>query len=308
MLLLSLVSLLSCQGKLPAEVVRAEKVIAEKPDDQTSHFTVGKYYAILGDWEKAVPHLSKGSSEFFRVIADLDMAGADPYVIGEAWWNGAVDVEVNFLTGAASSSKVELKKTAAALRPLMRERAAFWFSKAWPSAAEPQRTKMLGYGRAASSPLAGPARVAGAPSDWTIRNGVSRDGTYARSGRSSLLVASSSKEVANYARFQGEMILIPSGVKEVALSAWVRAEGIEPRCSIQVGFWTSSMDGITQGGAEISDGPFWIKIERAVQVPERASKMSVFLVAESSQGKLWADDVSLVAGGKEMLKNGSFEK
>lgn len=303
-----LATLLLCQGKPPADVVRAEKVISEKPDDQVAHFTVGRYYAAIGDWERAMPHLSSGSNDFFRAIASLDMAGADPFAIGEAWWAGAVDVEVNLLTGAASSAKVELKKSAVAIRPLMRERAAFWFSKSWSSSSELEKVRLLSYGRAASTPSAGAAKVSGSPSEWTLRNGAVREGLYAKSGRSSIAVNCSSKEAANYARFQGEMIIIPVGAKEVSLSAWVRAEGTEPRCSIQVGFWTSAMDGITQGGAEVQEGPFWVKVGRVVQVPEKASKMSVFLVAESSRGKLWIDDVSLLVDGKELLKNGSFEK
>jgi len=305
------------QAKPPsdADLKRAEAKVAAKEDDPAANLALGKLLAFgRGEWARAMPHLAKGDDAFFKALAEKEIAGGNALDLADSWWTGSTEIEAHLLTGATATAKVQAKREAARLRPFFVERALFWYAKAWPSLEENRRPKILDLARKASAPPQGRSEGGGQPAGWnelrTKESGSRIEGGYAHSGRFSIAIDCSVKAPrANYARLMGTMILIPPGTKEVTLSCWMRSEETEGnRDAIFVGFWTGAMDGLTQIGPEIPGNlPFWTRIERTAQIPERAARMAVFLVADSSKGTLWVDDVSLTAGGKEMLVGGSFD-
>ncbi len=68
-------------------VTKAEKVLADKPDDPAANLTLGVHYSGLQDWEKAIPCLVKAKPDAVKAAAAMDQQNADKvaFEIGDAW-------------------------------------------------------------------------------------------------------------------------------------------------------------------------------------------------------------------------------
>jgi glycosyltransferase involved in cell wall biosynthesis len=306
MLAITLAAFAGPQGKPPAEVLKAEKTIAERPDDTEANDTLGRYYAIQGIWDKALPRLVKGSDDFLRILAEKDLAGGDPYALGESWWTGSIDVEAHLLIGASSVEKVELRKRATALRPAMRDRAIIFFAKAWPRLNVPEREKLQKTVIPTFRNSAG--QVRGLPTEWEDMpgrknpKGSGADSTYAHDGRSSL------KAIAGASLRSTPRIPVAKGQK-ISVMAWTLSVDTETADDqIRVRFFGKSA-GITHDGPFIpKDLPFWTQVEFETVAPEGTDHIDINVFVGSTKGALWVDGLVVKVDGKEVLQNGGFEK
>jgi uncharacterized protein (TIGR03067 family) len=92
--------------------------LTRDPNDPAANFVVGKYFALnLGNWDKGLAHLVKGNNLAYKLIARADLGGpTEPNrqrELGDDWWELA-----------QSESGPHATR--------LRERAAFWYSKAFP--------------------------------------------------------------------------------------------------------------------------------------------------------------------------------
>ncbi|HXG61752.1 MAG TPA: hypothetical protein VNO22_10270 [Planctomycetota bacterium] len=288
-------------GQVPPteeDAKKAEAILSNNPEDASANLVLGKYLAFVReDWDRAVSFLSKGSDPALKRAALEEQSpvqdGQQKVRIGDAW--------------------IDATKKFPSFREEIYGRAIYWYMKALQDLDEVGRMKLIERARKMSASPGGRGVIRGQARNWDpfAGTGSSLDGTFSHSGRVSVRISSEVKAPRpNFPRIKSESILVPVGAKKAVLSAWVRSEGTEPnRDALQVGFWDAGRNGITQGGPIIpADHPFWVRIDKTVEVPEQASRMEVWVVMDSTKGTIWIDDVSLVVAGKELLKNGGFEE
>jgi hypothetical protein len=74
-----------------AVVGRAQKMLAEKPDDRGANLTLGTYLCLWkGDWTAGLPALAKGSDPILADLATRDRAAADGEqraAVADGWWD-----------------------------------------------------------------------------------------------------------------------------------------------------------------------------------------------------------------------------
>ncbi len=81
-----------------AETKRALETLTNVPDDADAKFVVGKYYCyMLGDWNRGLPMLAKGSDTNLNDAAEKEIAGTEDAKeqtrLGDTWWNIAQSKE-----------------------------------------------------------------------------------------------------------------------------------------------------------------------------------------------------------------------
>ena len=105
-------------------VLEAQAALETTPDDEAANTTVGRWYGIVRhDWERAFPHLTKGSDPEIKTLAqrELNHPPADPAAqvdLADAWWALAQ-------TGNQDSQSALLA------------RAAYWYERARPQLNSP---------------------------------------------------------------------------------------------------------------------------------------------------------------------------
>ncbi len=61
------------------------------PNDADANLAVGRHYARKGNWEKALPHLARGSDPELKQAAEKELAGAaspeEQAAVGDVWWD-----------------------------------------------------------------------------------------------------------------------------------------------------------------------------------------------------------------------------
>jgi hypothetical protein len=117
--MLALLATAQQDAKLLEAVKKAEAKLVESPDDPEANLFLGKYLAFgKGEWERAIPCLSKASDPFYKALADKEKAGSNALDVGDAWWTGSTEIEAHaLLTGATATMKVEAKKEGRASGP-----------------------------------------------------------------------------------------------------------------------------------------------------------------------------------------------
>jgi len=100
------------------------------PSDAQANFTIGQFKAtVTGNWEAAIPLLSRGPDSDWKLAAKLEQDNPrDPQTqvqLGDTWWAVAEE------TGGSSATPV-------------RERAAYWYNQALPEIADEEATRLRG--------------------------------------------------------------------------------------------------------------------------------------------------------------------
>lgn len=102
--------------------------IKSKPSDKSLRTTLGERYALLGEWDKAIPEFAEGNGSIAKAAALEQSADAKPGDVADAWWEVAgtdcSDISLAYRahavrfyrTALAGGSLPGLKKTIAAKR------------------------------------------------------------------------------------------------------------------------------------------------------------------------------------------------
>lgn len=289
--LMLVVALLQSPDKVLA---KAQKTLADKPDDPEANQVVAVHLSTSGDWEKALPCFAKAKTEALRLAAAAeakDDGNKFTFVeIGDAW------------AGAAQK--------APGARQSCIDRASFWYGKGYPQLdpiwQEKLRAKL---DRLYAPPM--PGRAGGLPAGWggaidgkckaeLVSSKVHSGGAAAKlkppgdGGLSSVMRAPA--------------IAIPPGSKTIEVSAWLLTDGTDHPAE---GFGAH-----ISGGAKLLTSmvlvtppniPVWTRVRQEIPVPEGATSVQLDFVLGSKKGFLYVDDVSVKLDGKELLPSGSFE-
>lgn len=300
------------EPKTPEAVKRAEARLAENPDDPEANLTLGKHLCFVREeWDRGLRHLAKGSDEFFKALAEKDVSRKDPLSIAEGWWKASVEVEAHLLTGAAATAKVKLKEEAKHLYPRMVGRAFHWYGEAWPRLADVDKARLRPRLRAALlSDRVPDVRGVRPPKGWTsCDEGQKAAGVTtkaARSGRSSWQVVCGHAAGELYISLRADVPAKPGA--KYAFTAWVLSDGNADGSKFSIQIHGPGKMLAAHEPAIAPDTPVWKKLEAGFVGPEGAEKIQVLLAVVGKKGTIFVDDVSLKAGGEELLKNGGFEE
>lgn len=296
-------ALLTQAKPLPTEddFVKAKAKLEKDPTDAEASNTVGKYMAfVLGDYPGAMPFLVYSPDKTLKTLAEHELD--EKYTTSAVQKVGMGDEWV----AAAKNFKV--------LSPAFYDRAAQWYSAAWPGLDSVWKDRSRAQGRklAVSRPV-GAARK-GMPSGWTTDVGNAGgtavlDGNVARVGSYSVkLPAADPKVNGSVSAFKS--ILTPITGKKYEVSAYILADGTENAAdSVFVWFFDGAGNNIgKQSVFAPVDIPFWTRASIAGDVPKGAVRALVGVALYSKSGSFWVDDFSMKIDGKEVLKNTSFEE
>ena len=81
-----------------SEYEAAEKELQQQADDPGANTTAGRYLClVLGDWEKGLPRLAKGTDPSLGQLAGRELRpptiAAEQFALGTAWWSAAQAAE-----------------------------------------------------------------------------------------------------------------------------------------------------------------------------------------------------------------------
>lgn len=201
------------------DVLKALKVLEKTPDDPDANTVAGKYKAfVLGDYAEAMQYLAKSSDKTLKALAEHELDGlrtttAEQKVgMGDEW--------------------VVAARKFPALSPIFHDRAAQWYSQAWPKLDGIPKLKLREQaGKVSAARPQGVARKA-LPAGWTADAGPaitappSPDGTIAHTGSYSIKIPPTSDKVRNVASVI-RTALLPVTSRKVEASAYVRTDGTE---------------------------------------------------------------------------------
>jgi carbohydrate binding protein with CBM4/9 domain len=275
------------------DVRKAEAVLANSPDDAQANLVVGKSLAFgKEDWAAAIPHLAKGSDATLRRLAEKEASdlktGPERVGMGDDWLDAAKKFPVH--------------------RKAVLDRAAFWYGMAWPDLDAPWRDRMrVRLQKMFQTPGIAPPKAAIAPKDWIVSPNarIGASAAAARSGKMSLqVVPTKDRQVV----LSQSVVLKPGASYE--LSAWILTDGTESvdDSLYAQGFSVDATMILSPATVVFPDQPLWKKLSAKFTAPDNAAKMTVYFVLNSTRGTVFLDDISLMADGKESLKNGSFEE
>jgi hypothetical protein len=262
------------------------KALEEKPDDPQANLAVGKYLCFVkDDWAKGLPCLAKGSDETLKKLAANDALFAGP---GEV----------------AAETRLEL---ADMWWPKSRERALYWYKRAWPNLNPLQKEKVRGLFREVYA-RGKPVEKKPTPTGWVQDKtdpGTGADEQYASSGRRSLCLVGGKPSAVTPQEWADLR-----GAKEVVLTMQALSEGgPSSMSSVRIQFWTKDSPDTFEAVPLPGDEPWWQEVRAAVKVPEKATKVKVHLL-QPTAGRIWLDQMSLKADGIEVMTNGigDFER
>lgn len=277
------------QAGTDAEVKKAEARLAEAPDDPVANLTVGRSLIAKGDADKAIPFLLKCSDASLKAAAKAE---------GVAEGKAAI---IALDAGDLWTRAMEKQKP---IRQACLDRASSWYAKAWPDLDDLYKMKLRERLAKLYVPP-GPSR-AKLPEGWT-GDRFSVASTRVHSGGGALRV-SVNRDGNGLADLGGFEQTIPKG-KSFEFSAWVSSENtVGLGDKLQVEIRNSQRKAIWLKEYFISqDLPVWVKVGDKGDFPEGAVTLKIGVLADSTKGTLWVDDVSLRMDGKEVLKGGNFE-
>lgn len=296
-------ALLTQAKPLPTEddFAKAKAKLENDPLDPEASNTVGKYMAfVLGDYSGAMPFLVYSPDKTLKTLAEHELdakytaSAVQKVGMGDEWVTAAKNFKV--------------------LSPAFYDRAAQWYTLAWPGLDNvwKDRSRIQGRKLAVARPQ-GVARK-GMPSGWTTDVGNAGanailDGNVARVGSYSVkLPAADAKTAGSVSAFKS--VLTPISGKTYEVSAYVLADGTENAAdSIFVWFFDGAGNNINKQSVFVPvDMPFWNRVVIKGDVPKGAVRALVGVALYSKSGNFWIDDFSMKVDGKEVLKNTSFEE
>lgn len=302
MWLAAMMALVGPQDVSPADKKKldaARAAVEKAPDDPKANLDLGRILCLfMGEWTEGLPFLAKGGDKSFAPIAEKDLQPRatveDSLAMADEWL------------------KVEKAQKQYAAR--LRERALFHYAEAWPKMeagpskeALRERVKLMQM-KGPESKALGPS-----PASWSPATGAGVDRQYARSGAASLKVPAPDASRKNTGvGLASEQFPCPPGAK-IKYSCWVLSIGGDSFDELRVKCRNQK-----QGAGEHlslvpvktpTDLPIWTKVEGETVAPEGTHNVEIgFKRNGSATGIVFVDDVSLLVNGKEMLKNGGFEK
>lgn len=296
--------LLQSKSPLPSEADynKAKEKLAVDPSDPDANTVVGKYLCfVLGDYQSGLPFLQRSSDKTLKTLADHEIAPlyADTPIkkigMGDEWITAA--------------------KNFKPLYKIFYDRAAQWYALAWPDLDDVSKTKLRDRFR----------KTALVPADWAKRGkatdhatgwagfgdywGAFVDPTFARSGKTSLKLlgpgkgnetGTSGTHTLTYPAFPG---------KNYTFSAYVFGDQNDTGGVLELRFIDKA--GKYFDGKRIpipADNPWWQKVEGEMEAPMGAASFDVNVLVYAKNGVVWADDLSVVGDGKQILKNGSLDE
>lgn len=288
-------ALLLTQSKpLPSELEfkKAQTKLATMPDDPDANTVVGKYLAFVeGNYDDGLKYLEKSGDTGLKTLAMHERAplyadtGPKKVGLADEWVTAA-------------------KKYPALFR-IFYDRAAHWYTEAWPdldpvwkAKAKEQGTKL-----SAARPPGGTRK--GLPGGWKTDMGAPvLDGTIARVGSYSVKMPSDPKSETF---LKSDPIQVVG--KNLEFSGWFRSDGTNKKDDILfLNYFDKDANLIGVASAPVPvDLPFWNYVSAKAVLPPDVVTVRVGVAERSRMGTLWVDDLSFKVDGKEVLKNGSFE-
>lgn len=293
--LAALLSPATAQDKIPDAVKKAQAKLETAPDDAEANMTVGKYLLDKGDWEKGLACLGKSGDAVLKPVVDRDAQApkdaAEQIKLGDAW--------------------LEAGEKRSGFKARSIERALYWFQKAWAFVDGKDKETLRRIFYKITPPPVGydkPGKSQETAIGWGTQevNGTFIDPTFARSGKRSLrLVQPKGKK---YSGVDVSPFPVPPG-RKYQITAWVYTDKTEADGKIQFrAHGKDNPNALMQKDFTIpQDSPFWQKITAEVEVPADAFRVLFYIDNNSTTGGQWVDDISLVADGKDYMKNGGFE-
>lgn len=284
---------------LPSETdyTKAQAKLKETPEDPDANTVVGKYLAfVLGNYDEAMPYLSKSTDKTLKTLADHERAplytdnAPKKIGMGDEW------------VAAAKEFK--------ALNRIFYDRASQWYALAWPDL-DPvwkEKTRIQGMKLAAARPPGGARK--GLPTGWNADQTIAGmkppvlDGTISHTGSYSIKMMPSDEKVQNtFSQLKSDVLVIPPG-KQIEYSAMVMSNGTENANDRLVFYFVDK----NSGSVFIPlDMPLWNRVGGKMAIPDGATRAMIGVIQSSKKGNIWVDDISVKVDGKELLKNSSFE-
>lgn len=294
-----LASLLFVFSQVPSEadVKKAIEKLAVNQDDPEANLTVGKHLAFgRADWEKALPHLSKGSDKGLKEAAEKDLQAAkdsnamERVAFGDAWIN--------------------LARRFPASRKRLEERAVHWYAKAWPELDDLWKMKMRERLRRLFQNPPAPTVKAQIPIKGWTGDPESKGGPSAaavHTGKFSVQITAF-KLGRVYCPISQSVTVKPG--TNYKLSCWVLTDGTDFPESLRVHIQDAKGAYILIKGAPIlPDQPWWRRVDVEFEAGKEAVLAQVDVAVTSTQGVLYFDNFSVMgADGRELLKNQGFEE
>lgn len=297
----TLVFLLLGQGvPTDQEARKAEERLASKLDDQAANLTMGRYLGFVkGDWAAADPFVQKSSDQALKKLSareagEAPKAGPEIIDLGDEWiaYAGRQDV---------------------ALKAASRERAVYWYAKAWPLVDGIWKIKLRERFRKITSPPAGSdksKKSAGNPYGWSGYSSAYLEACFAHSGMRSmrLIPSQSEKNTEVYSGFHSKAFPVSPGAK-VRATAWSFTDGTDRDSHIDIRFFDSAGKFLGQRGPIIpQDSPWWHKVAGEVEAPAESFRVDIQVSMTAWQGTTWIDDLTLEIDGRPIPVSGDFEK
>lgn len=270
-------------------VSQAELALSVNPDDPQANVTLGRHYLSLGDADRAVLHLAKGSDAALKAAAEAEEGtdskkGSQLIPIGDEWVKAATKHPL--------------------LRQACLDRASHWYARAWQNLEDSEKPKFREKIRRIWGNPSAPPPSKSPPRGWPEFRGAI-DRSFFHSGKSSArLVAEAEPHSISTDRFP-----CAPGSK-IVVTAWVASDGtMGPRDDVFVRYWSRFGKFLGQEGPSIPfDLPCWYKVSAELTAPEDTFQVDVSVQMRSTVGTFWVDDVSLKIEGREMLRNGGLEE
>lgn len=272
-----------------AAVAKAEKVVADHPDDPAANLTLGAYYATLADWGRALGFLEKSKAPEIRSGLEAEAKDDGNYLtwveIADAWTR-------------------KLPKSGP-VRQACVERSGYWYTKAWPSLDAVWKTKLRERLAKLYAPAV-PGKAGALPENWYAPVDTSHKSSVvaerSHTGGSSAKLTPGTK--ARNARLLASPKIDGAG-KKVELSIWVLSDGTTSPDD-EVRFY---IDGSISSVKIPKDLPVWTRLSHSVELQSGSFQgAQIEVVSFSKAGSIFVDDLSVKVDGKEQLQNGGFEK
>lgn len=271
-------------SKAMGNIIRNEAT----PEDYT---TSGRFLCFVkGAWELGLSDLSKGKDERLKKLAEDDLAAGNPTMLGDSWFS-------------------LLKK-----EPASKDRALYWYGKAWPQTTGIDREKMRERLTKLYTPAVPGKLIPGKPAGWgggldknSASSVIEVSPLKVHSGGLALHVAP--KQSKNTLILQTPFAPATAG-KKLEVSVWVLSDGtIGAGDSVMFVLSKQAGGGLWTSRANIQpDNYIWTKISGETVCPAESDTIRLDMYFTSETGSVWIDDISIKVDGKEQFKAGSFEE
>ncbi len=289
------------QDLSPADKKKGEQLraaVEKAPEDPAANLALGKHLCfVAGEWADGLPFLTKGGDKDFAPVAEKDLGPKD---------NALFTIEV-------ADMWLLLEKKHKPFAARIRERALFHFAEAWPKISDQvwkdkvrERLRTL-QAKGPESKTLGPAPANWAPTSPSA--GIDRQ--YARSGQAALKIPAADPAKKSAGGLSSEQFPCPPGAK-IKYSAWVLTSGTESFDELRVKC-RNAKQGVGEHLAMVTvkaspDLPIWTKVEGELTAPDGTFSVEISFKKGNPAGTVFLDDLSLTVDGRELLKNGGFER